>query len=665
MESYKIPPESLTQEDDEDAFVGLTYNYIHLDKKRAKDIRTELEKPKQKELNIKKRIGYIQEKKGYFPSTPELDLYGFGLPPPTKGLRTLWKTEHTAQKRQEQRIFEEKHGEIKTLEDQAKFERHFRLITNISPCGRSGASRTTSAVATPVAGTSKKPLPSEEPFDLASNPPTTRHFLPSISLSLRTPFRRGASLDITEEEEVIEGDEPAEIERRIFGDEPPAEEPLGDEPTVEYQSAAEEEEEQQHKKSPSPTPSSSSDEPPSPGPPRPPPPGPMAQQPTPEQGQIPNPRNFTGQPSDVARFARDLHAIKTLKPNNWSNDNYWIVWAATFINGTEVAQNWAGEVTDAHLLALHADQQVRDAGRASPYYSANWSDFIKAFVKRFEDKYAKDTARENMKTLKQRQGENIRDFYDRFREIANKSAMSDEDKFHAFKSKIHPGLAYKVASIYPEPATMEDWKNAAANIERQLEASLASSVSYPKIGASQAGNPQVGSSSSTVRRRVQFNTRPGQPRVTFQPQPPPYQAPYQPPSFASGYQQGPSISQGFPPPLSRATKPTLPSGLTTQSVGRLTNLVCYFCKQKGHYMRNCPQKKTVHNMTPAEIAAMTEHLLSVQEALVRTEAQPQPADPTIQPSSGPEDVQEQVEEDEMTPLLDEDFPGQHFYNQDE
>lgn len=647
MSELELTPESLTQDDDLFDFGIRTLPYTHATTSEQKEVRKLSEKLQKKGASIQAVIAHCQQNLGLFPDPPALDLYGFGLPPPSVGLRTRWKHEHTSRKDQERREFRRLHGEVNSFADQARFERFLRLRTNISPLGRTSAgSRTGSQTSTPAASTSRRQLPPVSSPSVAleelreEQPPQVKPTsLPSISFGGDPPFPP-----------FPETDEPA-----FLRDEPAS----GDDPhdSAGYESAVGEQEEvppaQEHGKPSSPSSPSHSSH----GTPTNPPP--MAQ---PQQtqvvggGKVKPPNDFDGTSSDVRRWVNGVIRYKRMKPRDFADKDEWILWATTLIDGSQAAQKWAEDVALAHMKATDTDPTVQQQGVASEFYSTDWNAFIAKFKDRFGDPHEADTARREMVSLKQERTESIKDFHDRFREIANKTTMSDEDKFYAFKCKVHPGIAWKVASVIPQPTTLNAWSKAAADIEHQLNISPASSASRQQMGASQV----KGSSLSGARSRVQFNSNPGGPRITYQrQQPPPYQPSYQsqfqPPSFAPQH-HAPSISRG-PPTISRSFQPPPQPGSTSQSVGRLANLTCFYCKQKGHLMRNCPNKKMINKMTHQEIFSMMENLLTQQEELVADDPQPdQPIEPP--PEKDDEPADDVVAEDDLP-------PGMNFYHQDE
>ena len=234
----------------------------------------------------------------------------------------------------------------------------------------------------------------------------------------------------------------------------------------------------------------------------------------------------------------------------------------------------------------------------SEFAVANWAAFIAKVEAIFGDPDPSGTARKEMRELKQADKETVEQFYHRFREVATRSASSEADLFMEFKSKIRPFIAVRVAGHTPEPDTLQTWAAKAIAIDKQLATSPANIA----LRNQRQGGGVGGTSQSNVSR-VRFQSGQGGPRVSFTP-----------PSTSSTYTQPPSISRGFPPSISQATRPSGPGpSVSSQSTARMRTITCWFCKQTGHISSQCPNRKTLNQMTHQEIHQMHTYFQDIEK----------------------------------------------------
>ena len=476
--------------------------------------------------SLRETVTYIQQR-GYFPCNPELNLYGFGLPAPKQGLRVRWRQEHTAIKDQFRRDYR-----LNTYGDQERFENDLRLAHCISPISRAAAS--TSSPSGSTYGT-----PSLTTAPLPVIPEASREGLPSVS--------RPSS---PAQETAPEPEPPVEEPPEPVGVPPPAASPK---PPSSHHSS-----------------SSSDNEPET---------ATMAQNAVTlkNTAKVNPPREFDGTPSKCSRFIRELRMYKRLKPSDFDEDLEWIFWALSYMRGSDFVEAWAASIMD--------EMEKENPDDRSEFYMGSWKEFIEDLEKTFGDPDKEGTARDEMKELKQKEGETVEQFYHRFREIAIRSASSEKDLFIEFKSKIRPFISMRVASHDPEPDNIKDWANKAIAIDKQLKRNPAT-VAF--LSSKKKSSPSTPSSSS----RIRFSSG-GQlgGRVSFNP-----------PSTST---QAPSISQRIPPSISQSFRPSQPGPSTqTQQTSRIRNLSCWFCKKEGHISTQCPQKRMTTQMTHQEIHQM-------------------------------------------------------------
>lgn len=296
------------------------------------------------------------------------------------------------------------------------------------------------------------------------------------------------------------------------------------------------------------------------------------------------PRDFDGTPSKCDRFLRELKVYKRLKPNDFETEEEWIFWGLGYMRGSDFVEAWAASVIDA-IDGVHP---------ASEFYYSTWSNFLQGVEDTFGDSGKAGTAREEMRTLKQKEGETVEQFYHRFREVASRMESSDADTFMEFKARVKPFISMCVASHDPEPRTLSAWATKAIAIDRQLRRNSATVAFLSKGKKAETSAP-----SPSSRLHFSTGTGPG-PRVLFSS-----------PSSTST-QHAPSISQRVQPSLSQSFRPSQP-GPSGQHTLCIRNIRCWFCKQEGHISTQCPNKKTISQMTHQEIHQMVGFYQDLEE----------------------------------------------------
>jgi len=106
---------------------------------------------------------------------------------------------------------------------------------------------------------------------------------------------------------------------------------------------------------------------------------------------------------------------RTLRPNDFLNDEVFIAWALACINNDSKAASWK-----AHWLMLHTENI--GAGRAQPVTLANWDTFAREFLGKFTD--PSETQRMQRHLVEMRQKGSCRDHTQEFNRMALLSGMN-------------------------------------------------------------------------------------------------------------------------------------------------------------------------------------------------------------------------------------------------
>ncbi|GAW09657.1 gag protein [Lentinula edodes] len=94
---------------------------------------------------------------------------------------------------------------------------------------------------------------------------------------------------------------------------------------------------------------------------------------------------------------------------------------------TESAGDWATP----HLLHFNAEH---------PPFGGNWEEFLKEFVQRFESVDPGMEARSEIKNLKQSKGQTVAEFAQKFKDIGDRTGMSDIDLRERFFTALLPEI---------------------------------------------------------------------------------------------------------------------------------------------------------------------------------------------------------------------------------
>ena len=319
---------------------------------------------------------------------------------------------------------------------------------------------------------------------------------------------------------------------------------------------------------------------------------------------------------------------------SFPSDYIKMIWVLNLIRGPKV-DSWVNSLD----LALKTNNTTH------PDYCQTWSKFYDLLKYKFEDKNIKANAQIKIQTINQG-GSTVDEYISDFQILARESHFNDEALLLQFLRGLKDSI-FRRSSQYAPVHTYTEWLALARRIEQDM-------YIHTQLTAAAGGNQPVQKPITIPAPHPRQQQQPPRNQFGQYQQCPPQHFQQQP---NNRFQQQRPVQQfQHPPPPARPIAPLAPQNppgthptFAPMDLSRVRNKderTCFRCRQKGHFIKDCPVK-AVNELNQESInEILTAHLSA--------EGPPEPS--TSSPSRPPVMYEE---------VPDENTPGYYYEVQQE
>lgn len=287
---------------------------------------------------------------------------------------------------------------------------------------------------------------------------------------------------------------------------------------------------------------------------------------------MPLPADFDGHPLKVQSFVRSLTLYMLNKRGEFEDDEERIIWALSFFKDG-VAGTWAENLLNLYTKSLEEVPEGEEEFQL-PEHATDWNKFIAEVKRIFGDVDEMGTAQSELRRLRQG-AETADEFNVKFQAVADKTGFNEEAKMDRYKRAINVRLLDSIAHCGAWPKTLREWMDTASRLDR-----MDRDFTLLKI---EREGPR--SRAPPPRYRSVIGTSSSAPN---------------PPAAAPRYGT-PANRQNTPTPAVPAPQVKVEQ---TDRIRSRSSVICYKCRQTGHYARDCPNARDINNMSWEEIRAL-------------------------------------------------------------